>query len=144
MKRFGLILLTLAVVMVAGIAAAATTNPPTGAPGYTPMVIPVMGVYSGTRNGIVSFKAPAGFNIIHASAVARATSGTNPTLKIRGKNATLVNYSGTVASGTTVTELTKVTNAAFTDEALQSIDMVIGGTSPKWSDITLFLFLKRK
>lgn len=143
LSLFALILLV-AVFALASIAAAVTTNPPTGAPGYVPMVIPIHGVYSASRPAIVSFKAPAGFTVIHASASARSASGTSPTLKIRGKNGALVNYSGSVNTDTTVKDLVTSPGASFSDEGLQSIDMVIGGSSPKWSDVTLFLFLKRK
>jgi len=128
----------------AAIGFAATTNPATGAPGYTPMVIPIFGSNTSTRISKVSFKAPSGYTIQHASAVSRVASGTNPTLKIRGKNSGFVSYSGTVASGSTPTDLKLASGAGFTDEGLQTVDLVIGGTSPIWSDITLFLFLRRQ
>lgn len=139
---FGLILLV-AVFALASMAAAATTNPSPASPGYETMVIPLMGTYTSTRTGAIKFTAPVGYSVKAASVNAREVSGTSPTLKIRGKNGSLVNYSGTIAAASAKT-LTVVSGASLTDETLQAIDLVAGGTSPVFSDLTLTLFLKRK
>ena len=142
--RLTVLLLCLVVSVLFAMSSMATTkNPPTGAAGYTPMAIPINGTYSSNTTGIVSFRAPTGYVIQHASIAARAVTGTNPTLKIRGKDAVQVRYSGTT-NGLTSTDLKLTTGAVMTDEAVQSVDLVPGGTSPKWKDLTLFLFLKQK
>lgn len=125
-------------------AMAATRNPSPASPGYTPVVVPIMGNYTGAtiKPGVVKFKAPAGFQVVGASATARAATGTNPTCKLRGKSGVYTNYSGTINVGTTK-ELAVTTNR-ITDEVDHQIDIVVGGTStPTWKDITLMLFLKR-
>ena len=149
-------LLVLSLVLAIGCLAimpafAATDNPSPVSPGFSPMVIPIMGNNTSVRLNKVIWKAPVGYKIIHASAVARTVSGTSPTLKIRGKNGALVNYSGSIGQTTTPTDLklapaTAVAGSGpnMADEGLQSVDLIIGGTTPVWSDVTLFLFLKRK
>ena len=125
-------------------AAAATKNPSPASTGYTPVVVPILGTYTGatTKTAIVKWKAPVGFTVVAANATARVSSGTNPTLKLRGKSDTYVNYSGSLTAGTTK-DLSITTNK-ITDESAVTIDLVVGGTStPTWKDITLMLLLKR-
>jgi hypothetical protein len=141
MKRlacFTLLILAMAVTS----AFAATANPSPASPGYTPMVIKFSG-YTASRTGVVSWKAPAGYVVKSASVTVRAVGGTNPTMKIRGKDGAFVRYTGTINSATTK-DLTLTATPYITDETQQSIDIVTGGTSPNFSDITLFLFLKRR
>lgn len=122
---------------------AATANPSPASPGYTPVIVPIMGSYTGaSTKTVVKFKAPNGYRVVAVNATPRASSGTNPTLKIVGKSGAYVNYSGTVTAGTTK-DLTMTTNR-LTDEVAHQIDLVVGGTStPTWKDITLMLLLKR-
>lgn len=124
-------------------AQAATANPSPSSPGYTPMVIPILGSYTGaSTKTVVKFKAPNGYRVVAASATPRSSGGTNPTLKIVGKTGAYVNYSGSVTAGTTK-DLT-VTANKITDEAQHQIDLVVGGTAtPTWRDITVMLLLKR-
>ncbi len=125
-------------------ALAATPNPSPASPGYTPMVIPVMGVYSSNVTGIVKFKAPAGYRLAHASATARASSGTNPTLTVDLKQASTSLFGTPVAvTAGAIADAVLATTPKIPDEAAVSIDLATGGTSPKWRDITVFLLLKR-
>lgn len=142
------LLLSLLLIMALSVSAlAATTNPSPASPGYQTVVIPLMGNYTSTRTSLVKFTAPVGYLVKSATIAARAVAGTTPTLKVRGKNGSYVNYSGTISTTTTkdltVVETT-VTGHGITDETLQAIDLVAGGTSPVFTDLTLMLFLKRK
>ncbi len=136
------LLVIVAIVCIASVSFAATTNPSPASPGYSTIVLPFYNLTS-TRNGAFSFKAPVGYSIKSASVTARAVSGTNPTLKVRHKDNAYVSYSGTLNSAGTVKDLTLTTRPVISDEVLQSIDLITGGTSPVFSNITLTLFLKR-
>lgn len=143
MKKF--LLLSLAVIITVAIAApalTATTNPSPASPGYSTIVLPFHNLTS-ARTGAISFKSPVGYSIKSASVTARAVSGTSPTLKVRHKDGTFLRYSGTLTTAGTAKDLTLTTTPAISDETLQSIDLITGGTSPVFSDITLTLFLKR-
>ena len=122
---------------------AATANPSPASPGYTPMVIPVFGTFTGaSTKTVIKFKAPNGYRVMAANATARASSGTNPTLKLVGKSGAYVNYSGTITAGAAPKDLA-TTAYKITDEVAHQIDLVVGGTSPVWKDITVMLLLKR-
>jgi hypothetical protein len=149
MKRFNiwavLAIVGLISICVAVSAIGATSNPSPASPGYTPVVLPIMKTYTGatTKAAVIKYTAPNGYKVVAANATARTASGTNPTLKIRGKSATYVNYSGTVTAAGTTKDLTVTTNK-ITDESAVTIDLVVGGTAtPTWTDITLMLLLKR-
>jgi hypothetical protein len=146
MKKMPFILIALvmaAMCAVTIVANAATTNPSPASPGYESMVLP-FGLVSSSRTPALKFTAPVGYTVQSVSASARLVAGTNPTLKVRGKNgASLVNYSGSlVASGPTA--LSIVSGATLSDEVTQQIDLIVGGTSPRFDNLTLILFLKRK
>ena len=128
----------------AGVAQAATANPSPASSGYTPLVIPLMGQYTTSRTALVKFTALNGYRVIAANATARASGGTSPTLKIRGLSGVQCIYSssGAFVAGTTKA-LTLATTPKIVDESAATIDLVIGGTSPVWSDISILLFLKR-
>jgi len=139
-----LILLSLVALCAGSIAAFGTTsNPAVGAPGYTPMVVQLAGSYSASTTSVVSWKAPTGYQIMNVSAAARASTGTNQTCKLRGKNGGFLNYTGSVVAGA-VNDLSTVSSPSrMTDEGVQTVDLVLGGSSPVFTDITLFLFLKQ-
>lgn len=137
------ILLTISLVLALALPAlAATTNPSPASPGYATIVIPLKG-YSTSRTGVAKFKAPAGYSVKSASIAARAITGTTPTVKVRGKNGSLVNYSGSIAS-TGPTDLKLADESVLSDEVTQSIDLIVGGTGVVIDDLWLTLFLKRK
>lgn len=134
----------LAVTVIAAGAFAATSNPSPASPGYTPLVIPLQGVFSSaSHTGVVKFKAPNGYNIVTANATARAVTGTNPTLKVLLKSGVYTNYSGTVTAAGTPKDLVASSNKKIADESTVAVDLVTGGTDPVWTDLTLFILLKR-
>ena len=136
-----IIVAVIGILMVTG-AFAATKNPSPASPGYTTLVLPFYNATS-SRTGAFSFKAPVGYSIKSATVTARAVSGTTPTLKVRHKDGSFVRYSGTLTTAGTAKDLTLATSPVISDEVLQSIDLITGGTSPVFSNITLTLFLKR-
>ena len=147
MKTSKFLLFAVAMVMcvlcaMTALVGAATTNPSPASTGYQTMVLP-FNLVSSSRTGAMNFKTPVGYSVKSASIAARIVTGTSPTLKVRGKNGSLVNYSGSItAAGPT--DLTIVSGASLSDEVTQQIDLVVGGTSPRFDNLTLILFLKRK
>lgn len=136
------LLILVAMLCITSVAMADTRNPSPASPGYQTMVLPFYNCTS-ARTGAISFKAPVGYSIKSASVTARAVSGTTPTLKVRHKDGTFTRYSGTLTTAGTVKDLSLTSTPTISDETLQSIDLITGGTSPVFSNITLTLFLKR-
>lgn len=132
------------VLAMAGLALAATSNPSPASPGYTPLVLPISGLYSSARPGLVKFKAPNGYKIQAANVNARAVAGTNPTMKVLVKSGAYTNYSGTLTAAGTPKDLTAGTTTLIADESTVAVDLVMGGTSPQFRDLTLFILLKRR
>lgn len=102
------------------------------------------GQYTATTAGVVKFALPFPAKLIGVSATARASGGTTPTLTVDVKEAgaTVLTApisitAGTVAEGT-------IADAALADEAVITVDLTIGGTSPTWNDITVLLTVARK
>lgn len=143
MKKFVLLSLALLALTVTA-ALAATSNPSPASPGYTPVVLPINGIYSSASlPGVVKFTAPAKYRIASVNVNARAVSGTNPTLKTLVKSGSFTNYSGTLTAAGTPKDLTAGTTTVIADESTVAVDLVAGGTTPKWRDLTVFILLKR-
>ena len=139
-----ILLLSLALMLFTICAAfGATANPSPASPGYTPVVLPVMGTYTSTRLNLVRFTAPSGYNVVSVSAIARDAAGTTPTAKLRLKSGSFTNYSGTLAAAGTTKVLTAGSTTRIVDESSVVLDIVTGGTSPVWKDLTVFILLKR-
>jgi len=144
MKTKLILMCALMIFTLVAAAFAATTNPSPASPGYTPVVLPISGIYSSaTGAGVVKFTAPAKYRIVSATANARAVSGTNPTLKVYLKSGAFTNFSGTVSAVGTPKALTAGTTTIIADEATVAVDLIAGGTAPKWRDLTIFILLKR-
>lgn len=109
------------------------------------MTFHVSGQYTATTAGVAKFKLPFAAKLINATAYARASGGTTPTLTIDVKNgaSSVLNAPFSLTAGT-VGEATTVTSPNFADESVVSIDLNIGGTSPTWNDITVILMLVRR
>ena len=127
-----------------GLALAATSNPSPASPGYTPLVLPISGIYSSASvPGLVKFKAPAKYRVATVNVAARTVTGTNPTMKVLLKSGAFTNYSGTLTAAATPTDLTAGSTTIIADESTVAVDLVLGGTTPKFRDLTLFILLKR-
>lgn len=141
-----LVLLTAGLIaLVAAAAFGATANPSPASTGYTPVVLPITGVYSSATGhlGTVKFTAPAKYRIETVSLSAKAVTGTNPTLKVLVKSGSFTNYSGTLSAAGTPKDLTAGSTRVIADESTVAVDLITGGTTPKWRDLTLFILLKR-
>jgi len=93
-------------------------------------------------SNLFAFQMPFAAELVEVSATARASGGTGPTLSIDVKeagtsvlSAPLSITAGTVTVGT-------ITDSSIADNAKITIDATIGGTSPTWDDITVFLTFK--
>jgi hypothetical protein len=142
--KFKNLLIAVGLVMATALSAfAATTNPAPGSSGYMVMPFSLNRQYTSTTAGVVRFKAPFPCAVLNVYATARASGGTSPTLTVDVKEAgtTVLSAPVSVTAGT-VSEGT-ITDKKIADEAVVTIDLTIGGTSPTWDDITVVLVLKR-
>ena len=122
---------------------AATQNYSEVVTGVQIVSLPIMGTYTATRTGIITFQIPFKAKVLGVSAKARASSGTTPTLTVDVKeggvsilSAPFSVYSSAVTEGT-------ISDKTIADEATVTVDLTIGGTSPVWQDITTILTLRR-
>lgn len=126
-----------------GAAFAATPN---YAPAYNVVVIPfhISGQYTTTTTAVVRFALPFPAKLVGVGASARASGGTTPTLTVDLKaggttviSAPISVTAGAYAEGTVAT-------SALADEAAITVDLTIGGTSPTWNDIVVFITVVRQ
>lgn len=148
MKGFLSIGAVLFAILIGSVSAfAATANPSPASPGYTPLVIPIQGTYSSNQT-VVKWKAPAGYRVVHASATARAVTGSTPTMTVNLKSGATSMFSAPISlTAGTITDAVLGTAPNLADEGTISVDLAKGGSYTSgqgWKDITLFLFLKRR
>ena len=132
------------VMLLAPLAGFAATNfPAVGAGEGQAIVLTLNRQYTSTTTNVVKFTLPYKAQLLGVSATARASGGTSPTLTVDVMeggvtvlSAPISITAGTVAEGT-------VTDAALADEALMTVNLAIGGTSPTWDDITVTLTVVR-
>jgi len=124
-------------------AMADTANPSPASSGYMVMPMPIMGLYTSNTASVVKFKVPYPAKLVHVSATARQSSGSNPTLTVNVKDAgtTVLSSPISITAGTVTDGV--ISSPTVTDESLLSVDFAITGTAPRWNDITLLLLLKR-
>ncbi len=123
-------------------AVAATENPAQGAPGYMTFNWLIAGQRTASQTAVIKHVMPYPCRAHHASATARASGGTSPTLTVTIKQgATTLSAVGPITAGT-VAEGT-LSSTAIPDEAVVTIDTTIGGTSPTWDDISILMTCKR-
>lgn len=123
-------------------AVAAVTNQ---SPAVQVVVIPlhISGQYTSSTTAVARFNMPFACTLIGASASARASGGTSPTLAVNVKEA------GTTVLGSTISVTAgavaegAISDADIADEAAITVDFTIGGTSPTWNDITVLLTCTR-
>lgn len=123
-------------------ALAATENPAQGQPGYMTFNWLIAGQRTASQTAVIRHVMPYPCRVHHASATARASGGTSPTLTVTLKQgATTLSAIGPITAGT-VAEGT-LASTAIPDEAVVTVDTAIGGTSPTWDDITILMTCKR-
>lgn len=127
----------------AGAALAATPN---YAPGYDVVAIPITlaGQRTATAAAVAGFKLPFPAKVIGVSASARASGGTSPTLTVDVKEAGTSILSAPVSVTAGAYAEATVSDSALADEAAITVDLAIGGTSPTWDDITVFITVVRQ
>jgi hypothetical protein len=122
----------------------ATPNVAVGV-GHDVIVLPfhLSGQYTATTNGVVRLQLPFRAQVLGTSASARASGGTSPTLTVDvlEGGVTILSAPMSVTAGS-VTEGT-LTDTVLADEAIITVNLAIGGTSPTWNDITVLLTLVR-
>lgn len=125
-------------------AQAATPNIAVGAGQVMVLPFHISGQYIATTASVVKFAMPQACNLIGVGASARASGGTSPTLTVNVLeggvtvlSAPISITAGTYSEGT-------ITDSAIADEAVLTVDLTIGGTSPTWNDITVVLTCARR
>lgn len=137
------VLLLISLLLPLGQSFAATANPSPASPGYMVLPLQISKQWTASTTAVVRFKSPFPCAVVNVYATARASGGTSPTLTVDVKEAgsTILSAPISVTAGT-VNEGT-ISDAALADEAVITVDLTIGGTSPTWDDITVVLVLKR-
>lgn len=122
---------------------AATTNISSASSNYHILTFPLNRQYTATTAGVVRFKMPYPARLVTVQATARASGGTSPTLTVDVQEAgtTVLSSAVSVTAGT-VSEAT-ISDPEIADEAVVTVDLTIGGTSPTWDDITVVMVIRR-
>lgn len=125
-------------------AKAATPNIGIATPGVFFVPIQLSGQVTADKTAAVKITLPFEAKVIGATATARASGGTTPTLAIdilddgvTILSAPIAVTAGAVAEGT-------VSAPVIADESVVTVNLDLGGTSPTWDDITITLTLARR
>jgi len=110
------------------------------------VVIPfhISGQYTATTAGVARFALPFPAKLVGVSTSARASGGTSPTLTVDVKAGGTTVLSAPVAVTAGAVSEATITTSNLADEAVITVDLTIGGTSPTWNDITVLLTVVRK
>lgn len=123
---------------------AATPNYDIAVPGVVVIPFHLSGQYTATTANAVRFVMPFKCRIIGVGAIARASGGTSPTLTLDlYDDATLVLASSLTVTATGYNEGV-ISNPSVSDESVMAINLNIGGTSPTWNDIVVFMTVIRE
>jgi hypothetical protein len=103
----------------------------------------VSGQYTTTTAAIIRFALPFKGKLVGVGASARASGGTTPTLTVDVKagGVTVLSAPFAVTAGAYSEGTISVPNIA--DEAAITVDFTIGGTTPTWNDMVVFLTFVR-
>lgn len=113
--------------------------------GVDVVVIPlhVSGQYTANTTAVARFTLPFKAQLVGVTASARASGGTSPTLTVdlleggvTVLSAPIAVTAGAVAAGT-------ITDSTLADESAITVNFAIGGTSPTWNDIVVFITVVR-
>ncbi|MCK4536689.1 MAG: hypothetical protein KAT93_06725 [Desulfuromonadales bacterium] len=148
MKAFGLskFLTTLLVMALLAMPAfAATTNPGPGSPGY--MVLPLTLDRTITATATpVTFKLPFPATVVgvtaHAKVLDTGDADETYTVDIKEAGTTILSSAVSLAAQDTVYAAT-LSDTTLADEALVTLVVTLGGTTPSMTDLTVLLVLKR-
>ena len=123
---------------------AATPNVTVGAGQVVVIPFHISGQYTSSTTAVIRFAMPFPCTILGVGASARASGGTSPTLTVdllKGGVSVLSSAfsvtAGAYSEGT-------VSTSAVADESAMTVNLAIGGTSPTWNDITVFITVQRR
>ena len=108
-----------------------------------PVALEFSGQRTATQTAVARFQLPFKARLVGASASARATGGTSPTLDVdvRDDGVSMLSAAMSITAGA-VTE-GAIANPEIADESEITVDFTITGSSPTWDDMTLFLLFAR-
>lgn len=125
-------------------AQAATPNIAVGAGQVAVFPLHISGQYTASQTGVARFAMPFACDALGVGASARASGGTTPTLTVDVLEGGVSILSAPIAvTAATYSEGT-ITDSAIADEAVVTVNLTIGGTSPTWNDITVLLTCSRR
>lgn len=147
LKRFTHTLIAAAIAMLALFlppAMAATPNYSQAVAGVEVIPIQLSGQYTANVTAVTRFALPFPARVVGVSASARASGGTSPTLTVDllDDGTSILSSPVSVTAGS-VAEAT-ISTAAVADESVMTVNLAIGGSSPTWDDITLFVTVIRQ
>ena len=105
--------------------------------------VEISGQRSASVAAVARYKLPFKARLLGVSASARASGGTTPTLTVdvQAGGASVLSAPVAVTAGAVAEGV--VETPAVADEAVITIDLAIGGTTPTWDDISVLLTLVR-
>lgn len=141
---YAVVMLMAAALLPVPAAHAAVPNVSVGAGQVVVIPFHISGQYTATTNSVIKFNMPFPCTILGVGATARASGGTSPTLTVDLlKGGTTVLASAISITAGTYSEGT-ISTSAVADEAVMTVNLTIGGTSPTWNDITVLITVQRK
>ena len=144
MKKIILAALLMLAVFMPTLSPAATPNYGVAIPGVVVIPFHISGQYTATTASVIKFAMPFKCRLVGIGATARASGGTSPTLTVDVLDDTVSVLSSTISiTAGTYSEGT-IANAAVADESVMTVTLTIGGTSPTWNDITVFITAVRE
>lgn len=123
---------------------AATPNYSPAVPGVVVIPVQLSGQYTTSTTAVSRFALPFAARVVGVSASARASGGTTPTLTVDvlDDGTTLLSAPVSVTAGAVAEGTVSVPVVA--DESVVTLNLAIGGTTPTWDDITVFLTVVRQ
>ena len=126
-------------------ASAATANITPAISGVLVLPIHISGQVTATVANVVQFTLPFAAKVLGVSVTARASGGTSPTLTVMVEDDGVDILTGAISiTAGTVSEGALIATPVIADESEITIDLVIGGSSPTWDDITVLTTLIRR
>lgn len=138
---------SLATALLAGVAitpaSADTAVPSVAVPGVVLLPVHLSGQYTANRTAVARIKLPFAAKVLGVSATARVSGGTTPTLTVDVLAAGTSILADPVAVTAGAVAEANVETDRIADEALVTINLAIGGTSPTWDDLDVLITLAR-
>lgn len=148
MKRLRKILaisLVLTILCLPMMAFGQTSNIPATTPGVVFIPLHISGQYTTSTTAVARFVMPQRVRALSVMAAARVSGGTTPTLTVDVLSGGTSILTAPISVNTTTATFGTFTAAGRTiaDEAVITVNLALGGTSPTWNDITVMLVVQR-